>query len=105
MIKFLGNSYFDDRMFILEILPIIVKNFELTEEKEMWSVITRKNSPGYYPTRTDDFVTKDEAIEFYKKIILQTPLVSMKGKPLNTVPDYNTFVEKLKKQGIDITLY
>lgn len=92
-------------MFILEVSQVIAKNFELTTEKEMWSVITRKNSPGYYPTRTDDFVTKDEAIEFYTNIIPQTSLVSLRGKPLNPEPDYNIFVEKLKKQAINITLY
>ncbi len=105
MIKFSGKDYFDDRMYVLEVSKITVNNHDFSEQKEMWSVITRHNSPGYYPTRTDDFEIEEEAIDFYKKIAPQTPMVSMKGKPLEPAPDFDSFVEFLSDQNISIKIY
>lgn len=105
MIQFMGNDYFDDRMFILEISIATVRDFDLKNEKEVWSVITRKNTPGYFPTRTDDFETKEQAIDFYKQIIPQTPLVSMKGTPLGADTSFESFLKYCNEKNIDIELF
>ncbi len=50
---------------------------------DKWAVITRRNVPGFPPFRVDHFSTKEEAFEFYKTLVVETPLVSLYGQSPN----------------------
>lgn len=76
----------DDRMFVLEVCPVTTRHLTSSEPaKHEWAVITRRNVPGYPPHRSDTFSTKNEAVEFYKKVVVETPRVSL-GHKLPTPP-------------------
>jgi hypothetical protein len=81
-IHFEGREYFDDRLFVLELTPVAARSLtEIEAPKERWAVITRRNTPGYPPFRSDDFESREAAIRFLHDIALTTPLISKGGRP------------------------
>jgi hypothetical protein len=42
-----------------------------------WAAITRRNVPNYPAFNTDNFVTREEALEYYKTVVVETPLTSL----------------------------
>ena len=92
------NALFnDDRMFVLELLPATNRTLtSSTSEKRGWAVITRRNVMGYPPYRSDSFETSQEAEEYYKRIVLETPRLSLGEKspsPIPTLEDYTSWLE------------
>jgi viroplasmin and RNaseH domain-containing protein len=60
-----------------------------------WAVITRRNVPGYPAFRLDSFETREEALEYYKAIVVETPLVSLNGEspnPRRTIEEYKKWL-------------
>ena len=57
-----GELYNDDRLFILD--------FGVAEEagKEIWCVVTRRNTRRFPPFRFDKFESESEVIDFIKKV-------------------------------------
>jgi hypothetical protein len=91
----------DDRMFVLEVRP--VKTSILTSSdppKEQWGVITRRNVPGYPPHRTDNFPTRSEAAIFYKKVVVETPRVSLGNKSPDPLPTIEEYTRWLLDEGL-----
>ena len=76
MIEYEGESYLDDRLYILEL-----RRARVSGETKI-SVTTFRNVRHYAPTRTDDYDHMNDAVDFIKKIEPQTPLISLGGKPM-----------------------
>lgn len=91
----------DDRVFILEICQTENSNLMMNEEMNLkWSVITRRNVTGYPPYRTDSFDTKNQVMDYYKKIVVETPRVSLENKPPKPIPSLDEYVSWLKKENL-----
>lgn len=94
--KILDLLFKDDRMFVLEVCPVTTRDLmSNTPEKQQWAVITRRNVPGYPPYRSDSFSTRAEAIEYYKKVVVETPRVSLGKKspvPPPTLEAYTSWL-------------
>jgi hypothetical protein len=91
----------DDRMFVLEVCPITTSTLASGKppQKE-WGVITRRNVPGYPPYRTDSFPSRSEAVSFYKKIVIETPRVSLGNKSPDPLPTIEEYTRWLLDEGI-----
>jgi hypothetical protein len=79
----------DDRKFVMEISRVTVNGVP------KWAVITRRNVPDYPAFRTDNFETKEEALEYYKSVVVETPLVSLNGQspnPRKTIEEYKQWL-------------
>lgn len=88
-------------MFILEVCPVTTRPLTSNEPpKEQWSVITRRNVPGYPPYRTDSFQTRSEAVSFYKKNVVETPRVSLGNKPPDPLPSIEEYTRWLINEGL-----
>ena len=79
MIDFEGAKYFDDRMYVLELRVT-------PDGQKLWTLITRRNSPGYPPTRSDGFDEYRPARAYMEKVEPTVPRVSLDGKPLEPTP-------------------
>ncbi|MCF8239741.1 MAG: hypothetical protein K9J16_00035 [Melioribacteraceae bacterium] len=94
--KIFDYLFNDDRMFVLEISQVKVSNLtSAVEPQNKWAVITRRNVPGYPPHRSDNFNTYEEAKDFYHKIVVQTPRVSLGEKspyPTPTIEQYKNWL-------------
>jgi len=86
----------DDRMFVLEVCPVTTRSLTSSApEKQEWAVITRRNVPGYPPHRSDTFPNRGEAIDYYKKVVIETPRVSLGNKspvPPPTLEAYTSWL-------------
>jgi hypothetical protein len=79
----------DDRKFVMEISKVIVNG------ERKWAVITRRNVPDYPAFRSDSFETKEEALEYYKIVVAETPLTSLNGQspnPRKTIEEYKQWL-------------
>lgn len=93
--------FHDDRMFVLEISPVTTRSsISESPEKKEWVVITRRNVPGYPPHRSDTFPTREEALSFYKKVVVSTPRVSLKEKSPDPEPTLEQYSEWLFKEEL-----
>jgi len=91
----------DDRMFVLEVCPVTTRSLTSNEpEKQEWAVIIRRNVPGYPPHRSDDFPTKAEAIEYYKKVVIETPRVSLGNKSPVPPPTVEAYISWLVTENL-----
>ncbi len=89
-----GQIYKDDRIFILDLTQAKKGN------NSVWAIITRRNIDGFPPTRTDEFETKEKAIEYIKQIEPTTPRISLNGKSPKIPESYDKGCKQLKKEGI-----
>ena len=95
--------FHDDRMFILEITPVesgdnesvVLAANRRPEATKEWAVVTRRNVPGYPPSRVDRFPSRSQAVEFYKTTIVSTPRRSAGEKSPDPVPTLDQFTEWL----------
>jgi hypothetical protein len=88
----------DDRTFVLEVSTVTTRTGNGLEKKE-WAVITRRNVIGYPPHRSDCFPARQDAIDFYKKVVVSTPRVSLGNKspePLPTIEAYTRWIKDKK---------
>jgi len=89
-----GMAYNDDRLFILDI-AISEKDC-----RNFWVVVTRRNHQGLPPIRVDEFRSKEEAVEYIKKIEPTTPLISLGGKSPTKPLSYEDYCRQLKSKNI-----
>lgn len=88
-------------MFVLEVAAVTTSDSTSSEpDKRQWAVITRRNVPGYPPYRTDSFSTRAEAIEYYKKIVVTTPRVSLGNQSPNPSPSLNDYQSWLLSENL-----
>jgi len=79
-IEFEGQVYRDDRIYVINLNRGIVSRNN--DRKTRYLVNTYRNTPNLPTTRTDDFSTKKEVVDYLKKVKPETPLVSKNGKSL-----------------------
>jgi hypothetical protein len=96
--KIFDLLYRDDRVLVLEVVPVTTRSSRGVEDR--WAVIARRNVPGYPPFRSDDFETKEEATDFFNKVIVETPRVSLKNKPSNPLPTLDEFTAWLIEENL-----
>ena len=91
----------DDRMFVLEVCPVTTQALTSSApEKQEWAVITRRNVPGYPPHRSDTFSTRAEAIEYYKRVVVETPRVSLGNKSPDPSPTLDAHTSWLLAENL-----
>lgn len=100
--KFNGESYHDDRMYVLYASKCTVSindgvmattiYHEVAPKNHKWCVVTYRNITRYPPTRADCFDSENEAMAYIQKIEPQVPLISLGGKPPCIPLPYSQFV-------------
>lgn len=91
----------DDRMFVLELCPVETSSPTSSDPpKDEWAVITRQNVPGYPPYRSNSFRTRADAIDFYKKVVVTTPRVSLGKKSSDPSPTITEYTAWLIDKGL-----
>ena len=83
--KYQDETYRDDRMFVLNL------SLGKSNNKEKYILMTYRNTPQLPPVRVDDFNTKEDAIEYIKKIEPKVPLTSLDRQPLNIPKNTDTW--------------
>ena len=86
-----GESFHDDRVFILNVCKVTAElvddqrcttiHHENAPEDHVWAVVYYKNSGSYPPSKIDFFRTEEEAQDFYRAVAPQCPRVSLGGRP------------------------
>jgi ankyrin repeat protein len=97
----LSNRFLDDRMFVFEVSFARRGSSLSLKYQEGWSVITRRNVRGYPPVRTDDFGSRQEAIDYLKKVAPTTPRVSLGGTSPSPTPSWGKYQRWLASIGLD----
>jgi len=107
--------YRDDRMYVLEIsrasqsapdadglISTQLGGNQPTGagSKQVWALVTRRNVPGYPPTRSDAFDSYSDAVDYYKTVVVTTPRVSLGERPPQPSPTLEEYVEWLKSEGL-----
>ncbi len=93
--------FHDDRMFVLEVTPSTSGDSTSTApQKHEWSVVTRRNVPGYPPHRIDSFPTRAEAVTYYKRVVVETPRKSTGEKSPDPVPTLEAYTAWLAEQKL-----
>jgi len=86
----------DDRMFVLELSRVTTRSLTSSAPaKNEWAVITRRNVPGYPPHRSDTFPSRTEALDYYNKVVVETPRVSLGSQspqPPPTIAEYTAWL-------------
>lgn len=99
--KIVDLLFKDDRMFVLEVIPVTTRSLTSSaSEKQEWAVITRRNVPGYPLHRSDTFPSRTEAIEYYKKVVVETPRVSLGNKSPVPPPSLEAYVSWLVAENV-----
>jgi hypothetical protein len=94
-----GETYLDDRLFILDLQQAKKGNHEV------WAVTTRRNIKGFPPFRVDDFKTKEEAVSFLKGVEPSTPRISLHGKSPTPVPTYEEYLRWCDTEDIPSSMH
>ena len=110
MLEFNGQTYNDDRLFVLhvakctvvddnadEIITVYHKNIPLSFK---WCVITYRNVARYMPFRVDYFDTENEANIFSKATEPLTPMISLGGNSYNPPETYEKFYQWKKRNNL-----
>ncbi|MDO8466794.1 MAG: hypothetical protein Q7S83_01500 [bacterium] len=111
-IKFEGQDYFDDRIFVLYLCKGTVEiepgpegsvwtriYHEKAPNDYIWCVVTYRNCNRYPLYRVDSFYKKEDAEQYIKKIEPETPLISFGGKPSKSPLSYEEYSEWKVKNG------
>ena len=90
----------DDRMHVFTInksesRSINFNGDSLGDEKHEWAVVTRRNNMFYSPIRVESFRTKKKALDYYLKIVVSTPRVSLGNKPPKKSPSIKEYKDWL----------
>ncbi len=104
----------DDRLFVLEIERVTIQDSGPRDGSlgvisthlaahpisptTKWSVTTRKNTRRFPPTRTDTFDTRAEALNYYKKVVVETPRKSLGYCSPQRPPDLNEYSLWLRRK-------
>ena len=89
-----GERYRDDRMFVVNLSRGTVEKG--SKKTTRWLVDSYWNKPSLPPYSTAHFETREEAVEYLKKMETTTPLISNDGMPLDIPEDADTWEYWLK---------
>lgn len=113
--KLFDVLFHDDRMYVLEICrasqsPPDANGLVSTQlggihhagagSKRIWALVTRRNVPGYPPTRSDSFDSYSDAVDYYKTVVVTTPRVSLGERPPEPAPTLQQYVDWLKSEKL-----
>tara|TARA_B100000315_G_C14238884_1_gene434407 strand:+ start:290 stop:613 length:324 start_codon:yes stop_codon:yes gene_type:complete len=95
----------DDRMYVLEIsksrtTPLDFAGNAVGTTSDKWTLVTRKNIEGFPPIRVDDFDTEEEAIKYYKKVVVEMPRVSLGNNSPEVTPSIKEYKEWLIREKL-----
>ena len=82
------DQYRDDRLFVMNLTHAKIRIIDQTSYKDLtkgkykWVLTTYRNNVGLTYFRSDEFGSKEKAIEYLKNNEPQTPLISNDGQPL-----------------------
>ena len=85
-----NETYIDDRIYVLEL--------RRSGAKSGWLLVTRRNTRGYPPTRTDEFEDYETAKAYMEKIESEVPRVSLDGRPPDPIPSLED--HRVRVEGI-----
>lgn len=94
MPEYNGRQYFDDRLFVLQVVPATKAG------ASVWAVVTRHNRPGYHPWRVDDFPTLESAHEYVRAVEPGTPRIGLDGQPPNSPISYPEYCAQLAVESL-----
>ncbi len=109
-IQFNGETYNDDRLFVLYICKCTVNTVEgdtvettiyheKAPEAHKWCLVTYKNIAKYPAVRVDHFESLKAAEDYMKKVEPTVPLISLGGQSPRSPLPYDQFVKwKVKNQ-------
>lgn len=109
-VEFNGETYQDDRMFVLHLCKCTVANLEddvletkiyheKSPDKHYWCLVTYRNVPKYPAIRVDHFDSLEAARDYMQRVEPTVPLISLGGNSPKTPLPYDQFVEwKTKNQ-------
>ncbi len=100
MLSFGGRYYLDDRMFVVDVEPLVRDDPAKPEAVAGWTVTTRRNVPGYAVVRRSFFETRERAIAVLRKLAPQTPRLSLHGLSPVPVPSFDQHNAWLREQGL-----
>ena len=99
--KIFDVLFHDDRMFVLEVTSATTRSLTSTApEKHEWAVITRRNVEGYPPSKSDSFDTRQDAEAYYKKVVVETPRVSLGESSPDPIPTLDEYTLWLKDENL-----
>ena len=84
----------DDRLFRLEVST----HSDLKDRP--WAVITLHNVAGRIPTREDYFASREDALDYYLKIVVETPRVSLGSHSPDPPPSIEQYTAWLKSENL-----
>ena len=99
--EFNGETYLDDRMYVLNLGVGTVS--QAGKKETRYVLFTYRNTAALPPVRTDNFETKEEAIDYVKEVEFQVPLVSNHGTPLQIpegVDPWEYWMDWLSERGL-----
>jgi hypothetical protein len=85
----------DDRVFRLEVVP-----WDPAVKERAWAVVTIHNVRGRIPARQDYFSTREDALEYYLKIVVETPRASLGDHSPDPLPSIEQYTAWLKTQNL-----
>ena len=85
MIEFEGETYRDDRKYVINLSRGALENG--TNTVTMWLLTTYRNTVNLPPNNVNEFESREEAILYLKGIAPATPLISKNGNPLDIPED------------------
>jgi hypothetical protein len=107
---FEGETYNDDRMFVLYVAPCTVRLDDDVEEtviyhegppsSHQWCLVTYRNVPRYRAVRVDHFGSREAAESYRRKVEPTVPLISLGGSAPRSPLSYDSFVEWKIKNGL-----
>ena len=103
--EFNGETYLDDRMYVCNLGGGTVS--QAGKKETRYVLMTYRNTVTLPPIRTDNFETKEEAIDYLKEVEFHVPLVSNNGRPLQLpegVDPWQHWMDWLSKRGLFSTI-
>jgi hypothetical protein len=84
----------DDRLFRLEIST----HSDLKDHP--WAVVTLHNVAGRIPAREDHFASRETALNYYLKVVVETPRASLGNHSPDPLPSIEQYTTWLKSQNL-----
>jgi hypothetical protein len=87
----------DDRMVVLELAPDITQCLSQRPSGSStdWAVVTRRNVPGYPVQSVVAFEDRDKALAHYKRMVVETPRLSLGGRSPSMSPTLEEYTRWL----------
>lgn len=111
MIEFQGQTYYDDRVFVLHlckgtITPEKEDIFSITicHEQEpigyKWCLVTYRNCVRCPVFKVDIFESKEASEEYMKEVEPTVPLISLGGRSPEKALSYDEYIEWKRRKGL-----